>query len=159
MVLQKIINQASKQKDYDSIKLPRWIRCLFQLSLTFDENISLKCVDQATQLAAAKHGVSESTVDVMQAEVSIINTPPPTSPPLLPNADVEAKGTNHYPAEELEWLANVAWNHAVDHFAQQREELFKKWAEKVINLAQWQNDEGKLQKFFMETYSDLTWED
>ncbi|KAG9197672.1 hypothetical protein G6514_001141 [Epicoccum nigrum] len=54
--LQKIINLTSRQKGGDVVKLSRWLRCLFNLTLSFDESISLKCLDQATQIAAKKHG-------------------------------------------------------------------------------------------------------
>ncbi|KAF2689190.1 SPO22-domain-containing protein [Lentithecium fluviatile CBS 122367] len=56
LVLQKIINMTWRQTNNDIVKLSRWIRCLYQLALTFDENISLKCVDQATQIASARQG-------------------------------------------------------------------------------------------------------
>lgn len=68
-VLQKIINlwlrgsgtnnaSSSKDKDNDSItKLARWLRVLFQLSLTStdDDKTALRCLDQATTLAAQRH--------------------------------------------------------------------------------------------------------
>lgn len=57
-VLQKIVNMTWRQTGNDIVKLSRWLRCLFQLALTYDENISLKCVDQAAQIAAARQGVS-----------------------------------------------------------------------------------------------------
>lgn len=55
--LQKIINLTSKQNGGDVVRLSRWLRCLFNLTLSLDEGISLKCLDQATQIAAKKHGV------------------------------------------------------------------------------------------------------
>jgi hypothetical protein len=60
LVLQKIINLTWRQSNKDFVKLSRWLRCLYQLALTFDASISLKCVDQATQIASARHGVSSS---------------------------------------------------------------------------------------------------
>lgn len=50
-VLQKIINLSWRHGSRDITKLARWIRCLFQISLSFDENISLQCLDQATNIA------------------------------------------------------------------------------------------------------------
>lgn len=58
-VLQRIINITTKQNGNDATKLARWIRCLFQLSLTFDESVSLRCVEQATTLASNREGVSD----------------------------------------------------------------------------------------------------
>jgi hypothetical protein len=57
-VLQKIINLTCRQSDGDITKLSRWLRCLFKLSLEHDESISLKCIEQATHIAAKKQGVS-----------------------------------------------------------------------------------------------------
>lgn len=55
--LQTIINLSWRQGDNDIEKISRWIRCLFQLALTFDESISIKCLDQANKLADGLHGV------------------------------------------------------------------------------------------------------
>lgn len=59
-VLQKIINLTSRQNGNDVVRLSRWLRCLFNLTLSLDEKISLKCLDQATQIAAKKQGVRSS---------------------------------------------------------------------------------------------------
>lgn len=56
-MLQKIINLTSRQNGNDVVRLSRWLRCLFNLTLSLDENISLKCLDQVTQIAAKRHGV------------------------------------------------------------------------------------------------------
>jgi hypothetical protein len=56
-MLQKIINLTSRQNGNDITTLSRWLRCLFNLTLTYDETISLKCLDQVTQIAAKKHKV------------------------------------------------------------------------------------------------------
>lgn len=58
LVLQKIINLTCRQPGSDVTKLSRWIRCLFTLSISYDESISMKCIDEATQFAAKKQGVS-----------------------------------------------------------------------------------------------------
>lgn len=57
-VLQKIISLTCRQPGSDITKLSRWLRCLFNLALVYDENISLKCVDQVTYMAAKKQAVS-----------------------------------------------------------------------------------------------------
>jgi hypothetical protein len=56
-MLQKIINLTSRQNGNDVVRLSRWLRCLFNLTFRYDESISLKCLDQVTQIAAKKHGV------------------------------------------------------------------------------------------------------
>ncbi|KAF2639244.1 SPO22-domain-containing protein [Massarina eburnea CBS 473.64] len=100
-VLQKIINLSYKQDGNDMVKLARWIRCVFQLALTFDEKISLKCVEQATTIAAARQ-MSNG-----------LYTPPPSSELIIADnlddwlADGGDKEPNHYPVTELEWLATT----------------------------------------------------
>ena len=56
-MLQKIINLTSRQNGNDVVRLSRWLRCLFSLTLPLDEKISLKCLDQVIQIAAKKQGV------------------------------------------------------------------------------------------------------
>ena len=56
--LQKIINASAKSTTFDIEKMSRWIRCLFQLALTYDEAVSLKCLDHAIRIASARKGVS-----------------------------------------------------------------------------------------------------
>ncbi|OCK77725.1 SPO22-domain-containing protein [Lepidopterella palustris CBS 459.81] len=55
-VLQKIINITWRHGGNDIVKLAHWIRCLFQIALSFDEKISLSCLDQATNMARKKQG-------------------------------------------------------------------------------------------------------
>ncbi|KAH8730487.1 meiosis protein SPO22/ZIP4 like-domain-containing protein [Phaeosphaeriaceae sp. PMI808] len=55
-VLHKIINLTSRHTEVDIVKLSRWLRCLFNITLTCDESISLKCIDQAVTLATKHHG-------------------------------------------------------------------------------------------------------
>lgn len=57
-VLRKIIDLTWRQTEKDITKLARWIRCLFNLALTHDDNISLSCIEKASEIAAANHGVS-----------------------------------------------------------------------------------------------------
>jgi len=58
LVLQKIINITCRQRDSDLMKLSRWIRCLFSLSLDNDDSISLNCIQQVSQIATRRQGVS-----------------------------------------------------------------------------------------------------
>ncbi|KAF2447271.1 SPO22-domain-containing protein [Karstenula rhodostoma CBS 690.94] len=54
--LQKIINASGKGAGFDIVKMSRWIRCLFQLALTYDETVSLKCLDHAIRIASTRKG-------------------------------------------------------------------------------------------------------
>ena len=58
-VLQKIINLTCRQPTgRDITKLARWLRCMFSLSLEYDEEVSIKCIQQVTHLAAKQKNVS-----------------------------------------------------------------------------------------------------
>ncbi|XP_014560370.1 hypothetical protein COCVIDRAFT_89663 [Bipolaris victoriae FI3] len=58
-VLQKIVNLVSRQPGSDMPRLSRWLRCLFSLSLPFDDESSLRCIDQVTHIAATKQSETE----------------------------------------------------------------------------------------------------
>lgn len=51
IVLEKIINTCWRNNK-DITRLARWIRCLFQMTLTSDPVISLRCLDQASAIAS-----------------------------------------------------------------------------------------------------------
>lgn len=48
--MEKIINTCWRNNK-DITRLARWIRCLFQMTLTSDSVISLRCLDQASAIA------------------------------------------------------------------------------------------------------------
>lgn len=91
-------------------------------------------------------------------------TPPPTSP-LSENIDQDmaltngcAKEPNHYPTIELEWLATTAFNHAIDYYVQENDEMCRKWAEKAMSLAEWTENDDGLSTVLMEKYKRLSWD-
>lgn len=57
-VLDKIIGLTVRQPGTDIVKIAHWLRCLFKLTLDYDESISYKCTEQAINLATRYHGVS-----------------------------------------------------------------------------------------------------
>jgi hypothetical protein len=171
-MLQKIINLTSKQNGGDVVRLSRWLRCLFNLTLSLDEGISLKCLDQATHIAARKHGVcpkqcntimilSKPTQRTHQAGISLstLATPPPSSPLKSDHdailADQESKQPDCYPATELEWMATSAYNRAVDYYVAEDDAKCKIWAEKAMIVAQWLEDDGQLRDLLMGKFSTL----
>ena len=91
-------------------------------------------------------------------------TPPPTSPSSAimsegeAVADDQTKEPNHYPAVELEWLATTAFNHAIDYYVQENDDMCRKWAEKALNLAEWAENGNGLGSVLMEKYKKLTWD-
>ncbi|KAJ4356283.1 sporulation-specific protein 22 [Didymosphaeria variabile] len=152
--LQKIINASGKTAGFDIVKMSRWIRCLFQLALTYDETVSLKCLEHATRIASGRKGTPSHMPE----------TPPATSPYASMDFDIartdhDAKELNRYPTTELEWLATTAFNHAVDYYVQEKDEKCKLWAEKALMLADWGEDGNRLRDALMDKYKGLTWDD
>lgn len=171
-MLQKIINLTSRQNGNDVVKLSRWLRCLFNLTLTYDENISLKCLDQVTQIAAKKQGVrakqagsavlfSKHTQHSHRSgtSLSFMTTPPPSSPFKIEAhaclADEECKQPDRYPATELEWMATSSFNRAVDYYLSGNDAKCQDWAEKAMTAAQWLEDNGQLRGLLMEKFLGL----
>ena len=175
-VLHKIVNLTSRQTGTDLTKLSRWLRCLFNLSLTYDESTSLKCIEQVVKIATKQQGVSPfllySTArpivkpyqDRSVVTASFLNTPPPTSDPIKDEHDAEltdevTKEADRYPQTELEWLATTTFNHGVDYYVQGDENTCKKWAEHAFILAQWLDDNGALRDLLMEKFASLGLQD
>ena len=50
--------------------------------------------------------------------------------------------TYYYPNDEIEWLATVAFNRAVDFFVEPAESVCRRWAAKAILLADTTHVEG-----------------
>jgi hypothetical protein len=107
--MEKIINTCWRNNK-DVIRLARWIRCMFQMTLLSDPNLALRCLDQAHAIAS-------------KAQSSSRELPEP------------------YPQDELEWLATVAFNHAVDLWfasvdeGKSGEGTAGIWGEKALMLA------------------------
>ncbi|KAF2629751.1 SPO22-domain-containing protein [Macroventuria anomochaeta] len=154
-MLQKIINLTSRQNGNDVVRLSRWLRCLFNLTLPYDENISLKCLDQVTQIAAKKHRHTHRS----GTPLSFMATPPLSSPVKLEDdadsADEEPKQPDCYPATELEWMATSSFNRAIDYYVGDNDAKCKLWAEKAMTVAQWLEDDGKLRDLLMGKFSAL----
>jgi hypothetical protein len=172
MVLDKIIKLASHQTGTDITKLARWLRCLFNIALTYDESISIRCIEHAIKVATHHHGVGSSYRSIPQkavvkptqgshfAQVSAMITPPASSGPVDPedsadSADDEIKEDGRYPPTELEWLATSTFNHAVDYYLQENDKMCTKWAEQALVLASWLEDDGRLRDLLMEKYASL----
>lgn len=161
--LQKIINASGKIAGLDIIKMARWIRCLFQLALSHDETVSLKCLDHATRLASLRKGVSLRHLPGTNVYCKLpccllvrTSTPSALVGAGLMMADNVMKETNQYPPTELEWLATTAFNVAVDFYVQEKDEKCKEWAGKALTLADWA-DGNALRNTLMDKYNGLTW--
>lgn len=62
------------------------------------------------------------------------------------------------PDEELQWLATMSWNHAIDLYQADRDGECKKWCAKAIDLAHYCSDEGVLEGSLQGRFTTLKWE-
>lgn len=133
-VLQKIINRtwraSTSRGQHDVALLARWLRCLFQSCLPFDDTLSLHCLDTAVKVAQQRHAYNQSCS--------------------------QAGSGSTYPTEELEWLATTSFNRAVDFYCAGDDGSCRIWAEKSLGLAK-EGDAG-LYNILFKKYSALTWE-
>nr|XP_001399576.2 hypothetical protein ANI_1_2482024 [Aspergillus niger CBS 513.88] len=98
--------------------LPRYIRCLFQLSLDAAEyQLAESILDQALILAQGK-----------QTETGNDNK----------------RSLSGYPEDEIRWLSTVAFNRAVDYYLAAADMHCRRWAGKAISLADLIEDDGAL---------------
>ncbi|KAI2834777.1 hypothetical protein CBS147343_10863 [Aspergillus niger] len=98
--------------------LPRYIRCLFQLSLDAAEyQLAESILDQALILAQGK-----------QTETGNDNK----------------RSLSGYPEDEIRWLSTVAFNRAVDYYLAAADMHCRRWAGKAISLADLVEDDGAL---------------
>jgi hypothetical protein len=94
-------------------KLPRYFRCLFELSMASTNNPSA--------LSPANTAMAEMVLDrvYMFARNTHLST---NNPPA-------------YPADELEWLATTVFNHALDFYVASNDEDSQRWGRRAIELA------------------------
>ncbi|GLA91221.1 hypothetical protein AtubIFM61612_005553 [Aspergillus tubingensis] len=110
--------------------LPRYIRCLFQLSLDAAEyQLAESILDQSLILAQERHAEAGNN-----------------SNPSLPS----------YPEDEIRWLSTVAFNRAVDYYLAAADADCRRWAGKAISLADMAQDDGALGRLLREKLEMLT---
>ncbi|KAF3933367.1 hypothetical protein ABW19_dt0204996 [Dactylella cylindrospora] len=63
--------------------------------------------------------------------------------------------TNEYPQDELEWIAAIIWNLAVDKNCAGDYPGSKKWAELALSIAGYLKDGGKLEKLLHDKFVKL----
>ncbi|GLA60559.1 hypothetical protein AtubIFM55763_001592 [Aspergillus tubingensis] len=98
--------------------LPRYIRCLFQLSLDAAEyQLAESILDQSLILVQERHAKTGN------------------------NDNLSLPG---YPEDEIRWLSTVAFNRAVDYYLAAADADCRRWAGKAINLANMAKDDGAL---------------
>ncbi|KAJ9210312.1 hypothetical protein DTO166G4_8087 [Paecilomyces variotii] len=128
-------------------KLPRYIHCLFELALP---------PTKATELEPASSLISPT----LESSPSSSNT---LAESVLDRAYIMARDIRHshrqdmsYPDDELEWLATMAFNRAVDLYLASADEDSRRWGRKAIELAQLvQYDGGCLSRLLKDRFDKL----
>ncbi|RWA09852.1 hypothetical protein EKO27_g5250 [Xylaria grammica] len=64
-----------------------------------------------------------------------------------------------FPSMELEWIAITAFNHGVDLYGINEDELSKTWFSYALTIAHNHRDGGELETHLQEKYTKLTWDD
>ncbi|RAK93126.1 hypothetical protein BO79DRAFT_137540 [Aspergillus costaricaensis CBS 115574] len=110
--------------------LPRYIRCLFQLSVDAAEyQLAETILDQSLSLVQGRHAKAGKNDNL--------------SPP-------------GYPEDEIRWLSTVAFNRAVDYYLAAADADCRRWAGKAISLADMAQDDGGLGRLLRRKLEMLT---
>jgi hypothetical protein len=112
-------------------KLPRYLRCLFQIALEAkDYSLAESVLHQAIVLA--RDGLADTDTDTE------------TDLPFV------------YPSDELKWLATMAFNRAVDLYLASADEDCQTWGEIALTLAGLiKDDGGALSRMLRQNYAKL----
>ncbi|KAJ5805270.1 hypothetical protein N7474_011157 [Penicillium riverlandense] len=127
------------------IKLPRYLRCLFQLAITSipREVSEISPQDEESVFSVVDASLAESVLD----QVLVLASNEYFIPSAQPNQSLnpgmssisgilEDRSWYPYPIEELEWLASVAFNKAVDFYRAARDEEYQRWGMKAVQVAE-----------------------
>ncbi|KAL2001085.1 hypothetical protein VTN02DRAFT_2252 [Thermoascus thermophilus] len=115
-------------------QLPRYLRCLFQLA---SASTGAEPSTSTTGTAVAESVLDQAYVLARDLRHSRIQQPP-------------------YPDEELEWLAMVAFNQALDFYLASADEDCRRWGRKAIELADlMQGDRGAVGRLLRGKFESL----
>jgi hypothetical protein len=123
----------------DSTKLAKYTRCLFQIALSGNSNIAEQLIEQISYLA--QDAAEVRPINVLSEDFFPAHSSKQTDLP--------------YPAEELEWVATRAFNHAVDLYCSGDDDGCKKWAAQSLNIAHFCPDGGVLESLLQSKYAGL----
>ncbi|KAK7980960.1 hypothetical protein PG989_013417 [Apiospora arundinis] len=62
-----------------------------------------------------------------------------------------------FPRIELEWMATTCFNHGLDLYGSNEEELSQKWIESALSMAHFLRDDGAFERHLQERYTSLKW--
>lgn len=131
--MKKIINEAWSLEELDSVRLAKYMRCLFQIALSDD-------IEAAEQLLNQIQDLTEQAAEVrIRAHCCLCFaslTKPQTETP--------------YPLEELEWIITTAFNQGIDLYCNGNDIESRNWAHRAINLAHLYPDGGVMLKLLQD---------
>ncbi|KAI5289634.1 hypothetical protein KEM54_003528 [Ascosphaera aggregata] len=116
VVFQQIIIYVVRDNRTDTTTVSRWLRCLFQLALDSNVSIAETVLEQAYAVARDAHHqhLEGKMVDIC------------------------------YPSEEVEWLATMGFNKAIDLYLSGDDEACRRWASRALDMAGLLHDKGTL---------------
>lgn len=144
-----IINEIFELENFDSEKLAKYIRCVFQATISLDDAMAMEFLNQAIEVATESQHVSR-----------LLACLPMSSPTWLYHAHLSVSKTRHpFPHAELEWLIASSFNHAIDLYARKEaKETCHQWALKAMDLARLMNDAGAMGRILEERLAKLVFE-
>ncbi|KAG6027631.1 hypothetical protein E4U41_000876 [Claviceps citrina] len=123
--LKRIINEIHALEEFDAAKLAKYLRCLFHVLVPME--------DDTLALGVLDHFTQVT----------------------LESKAVMAMPETAIPAVELEWFVATAFNHALDHYVQFREEQCRVWGSKAMELAGLMPDGGVLARTLQARFGHL----
>lgn len=132
-ILSKIIDYNRHSPEYNITKAARWIRCMFRITLDGLQDTKDKALqdDDQEQIQMAQQIVDQALNLARSTSISSSAQAASDS-----NFLASHKPNSTYPIEELEWLAAVLFNLAIDYYLAERIEIAEIWAAKAIDTAQ-----------------------
>jgi hypothetical protein len=141
--LRTVINQIWTLKRFEIDKLAKYMRCLLQVTLPYDDAVAHDLMSEIFERVKESDSVSASHQSFDRC---------------LDRYADSRQADKSFPPEELEWLITTAFNHGVDMYLAHQDELCKEWVAHAFNMVALHRDGGLLQASLQDHYTHLTWE-
>lgn len=141
--LRLIINEIFELENFDSQRLAKYLRCMFQAILPLDDGLTLEVVDQALQIAREGGQVRRSPRLTKANQF------------LGVFADSSSQKGMAFPEDELDWMVTTTFNHALDIVAREDREMGQLWALKALDLAGHMDDKGHMKEMLQKRVVSL----
>lgn len=119
-------------------KLPQYLHTLFQLALAQEQ---VQAQTQSSSKGGPGRGPDSSSSSSSTIAESVVDQVLYLAKKSKPQSQGQG---DPYPDAELEWLATMAFNRAVDFYRDSADEECKRWAGKAIEVADLVSGEGGL---------------